>query len=81
MFGFKLVTTSEYARMEKQIADLIAANETLLQIALNKAVVAAPEEDKPEEMATRPARRLVKDIKGLAEKEMLERFNASRKAS
>ena len=80
MFGFKLITDSEYARMTKQIEDLTAVNGDLLLLALNKEP-AKPKDAAEDDMATRPARRLVKDIKALAEKEMLEKHNASRKAS
>lgn len=81
MFGFKLITESEYGGMKQQIEDLKKVNADLLAIALNKHAE-APTDKPEEEMTTRPARRLVKDIRGIAEKELLEKhLAAGRKAS
>jgi hypothetical protein len=78
MFGFRLVTESEYARMEKQIADLIAVNAQQLDIIQSKQSEPVAE-DKPEEMATKPHRRLVKELRTEAEAEFAKAFRASRK--
>ncbi len=72
------VSRELYEMALRQIDDLKAANAKLLDLALTKS--AEPERTKEEEesMATKPHRRLVKQLRNLAEQEALEKFNRSK---
>ena len=71
------VSRELYEMALRQIDDLKAANAKLLDLALTKS--AEPEAKQEEEsMATKPHRRLVKELRNIAEQEALEKFNRSK---
>lgn len=74
------VSRALYDMALAQIEDLKKANAQLMDLALTKQASPASTED-VEEMATKPQRRLVKTLRGIAEQEMLERFQASKKTN
>jgi len=72
------VSREMYDAALKQIEELKASNADLLKLALEKASQPRAEEEKPEpEPAYRP-RRLVKEIRKIAEDEALKRFRATK---